>query len=208
MVQAHAPIGIAFGWEIGRFPQCGDRVFKITGHPSKASAGSSETAEPCVSVWLRSESTRAGRSQYAKPSQRDRGKSANLAKGIGFRGRIKTPDRAAAGPAALLHNEEHGTAPGAVQRAASLEVPRQFITRVCLVGGPALRTGTSGPRGRASWSLAASIRRANIDHSKWSSRRGDPHAYPPYPERIVGESRASAQMWLLLVVARLTGSAT
>jgi hypothetical protein len=32
-------------------------------------------------------------------------------KGIGFRGRIKTPDRAAAGPAALLHNEEHGTAP-------------------------------------------------------------------------------------------------
>ena len=43
-------------------------------------------------------------------------------KGIGFRGRIETPDRAAAGPAALLHNEEHGTAPGAVQRAASLEV--------------------------------------------------------------------------------------
>jgi len=100
-------------------------------------------------------------------------------KGIGFRGRIKTPDRAAAGPAALLHNEEHGTAPGAVQRAASLEVPRQFI-RVCLVGGPAVRTGTSGPRGRASWSLAASIRRADIDHSKWSSRRGDPHAYPPF----------------------------
>ena len=70
-------------------------------------------------------------------------------KGIGFRGRIKTPDRAAAGPAALLHNEEHGTAPGAVQRAASLEVPRQFI-RVCLVGGPAVRTGTSEPRDRAS----------------------------------------------------------
>jgi hypothetical protein len=86
-------------------------------------------------------------------------------KGIGFRG-IKTPDRAAAGPAALLHNEEHGTAAGAVQRTASMEIPRQFIARVCLVGGPATRTGTSGPRGRASQSLAASIRQADIDHGK------------------------------------------
>ena len=32
-------------------------------------------------------------------------------KGIGFRRRIKTPDRPATGPAVLLHNEEHGTAP-------------------------------------------------------------------------------------------------
>jgi hypothetical protein len=31
---------------------------------------------------------------------------------------------AVAGPAVLLRNEEHGTAPGAVQRAASLEIPR------------------------------------------------------------------------------------
>jgi hypothetical protein len=42
---------------------------------------------------------------------------------------------------------------------------------VCLVGGTAMRTGTSEPRDRASWTLAASVHQADIDHGTWSSRR-------------------------------------
>jgi len=43
---------------------------------------------------------------------------------------------------------------------------------VCLVGGAAVRTGTSEPRDRASWTLAASVREAGIDHSTWSMSAG------------------------------------
>jgi hypothetical protein len=36
---------------------------------------------------------------------------------------------------------------------------------------------TSEPR-QASWTLAASVLQADTDYSAWSSRRGNPHAYP------------------------------
>jgi len=55
---------------------------------------------------------------------------------------------------------------------------------VCLVGGADVRTGTSEPRDRASWMLAASVHQAGIDHSTWPSRRANPHAYPP--DRLLG----------------------
>jgi len=53
---------------------------------------------------------------------------------------------------------------------------RRCIRSPCLVGGPAMRTGTSEPRDRASWTLAASVHRAVMDHGTWSSRRRNPHA--------------------------------
>jgi hypothetical protein len=69
-------------------------------------------------------------------------------RGIGFRENQDTRphgDRTAV----VLHNEEHGNARGPVQRAANREIPGQS-SPVCLVGGPAMRTGTSEPRDRAS----------------------------------------------------------
>jgi hypothetical protein len=43
-----------------------------------------------------------------------------------------------------------------------------------------MRTGTSEPRERASWTLAASVHQADIDYGARSSRRGYLHAYPPF----------------------------
>ena len=45
--------------------------------------------------------------------------------------------------------------------------------------GPTMRTGTSEPRYRASWTLAAAVHQAVMDHGTWSSRGRNPHAYPP-----------------------------
>ena len=46
-----------------------------------------------------------------------------------------------------------------------------------------MRTGTSEPRYRASWTLAAAVHQAVMDHGTWSSRGHNPHAYPPiWPE--------------------------
>ena len=38
----------------------------------------------------------------------------------------------------------------------------------------------------ASWSLAASVHQADIDHGKWSSRPCDPHAVQPASFWIAG----------------------
>jgi hypothetical protein len=51
---------------------------------------------------------------------------------------------------------------------------------VCLACGPRLRMGTYKPRDRASWTLATSVPKADIDYGARSSRRGNPHAYPPF----------------------------
>jgi hypothetical protein len=51
----------------------------------------------------------------------------------------------------------------------------RYARSLCLVGGPAVRTGTSEPRCRAPWMLTLS-HQADIDHGTWSSRRGKPHA--------------------------------
>ena len=51
---------------------------------------------------------------------------------------------------------------------------------VCMVGVPRLRMRTSEPRDRPSCTLATSVHQADIDYVTWSSRRGNPHAYPPF----------------------------
>jgi integrase len=46
-------------------------------------------------------------------------------------------------------------------------------------GWPGLGLRTSEPRGRAWWTLAASVTQADIDYGAWWRRGGNPHAYPP-----------------------------
>ena len=58
---------------------------------------------------------------------------------------------------------------------------RDEVCRITVyqAGWPRLRLRTSEPRDRAWWTLAASVPQADIDYGTWSSRRGNPHAYPP-----------------------------
>ena len=49
-----------------------------------------------------------------------------------------------------------------------------------LVSRPAMKAETSELQERASWTLAASVHQAGIDHGTWSSRPGNPHAYRRY----------------------------
>jgi len=73
----------------------------------------------------------------------------------------------------------------------------------CLVGGSAMGTRASEPRDRASWPLAASIHQAVMDHGTWSSRWGDPRAYPPDCRRLCFSDRAvrSAQIGFIATAA-------
>jgi hypothetical protein len=57
---------------------------------------------------------------------------------------------------------------------------RDEVCRITVSGMRArLRMRTSEPRDRASLTLTASVHQTDIDYGAWSSRRGNPHAYPP-----------------------------
>jgi hypothetical protein len=45
--------------------------------------------------------------------------------------------------------------------------------------GSGMETRTSETQDKAAWTVAESVREADIDHGAWSSRRGNPRAYPP-----------------------------
>ncbi len=49
-----------------------------------------------------------------------------------------------------------------------------------------LRMRTFEPRDTAWWTLAASVPQADIDYGTWSSRYGNPHAYPPLGSAVAG----------------------
>ena len=55
----------------------------------------------------------------------------------------------------------------------------RYVGSPCIWHAGRWRMRTSEPRDRASWTLAASVHQADIDYDAWSSRRGNPHAYPP-----------------------------
>jgi hypothetical protein len=69
------------------------------------------SAEPAETGWD------PGRISSHRELRHVLGGSMSGMRAIGFRRRIKTPDRAATGPAVLLHTKDHGHVPGAVQRA-------------------------------------------------------------------------------------------
>lgn len=83
---------------------------------------------------------------------------------------------------------QHALDLGAWTRASaelgSTSFPKAVDTEVCRItvcGMRArLRMRTSEPRDRASWTHTASVHQADIDFGAWSSRRGNPHAYPPF----------------------------
>jgi hypothetical protein len=45
--------------------------------------------------------------------------------------------------------------------------------------GSGMETRTSETQDKAAWTVAESVREADIDHGAWSSHRGNPRAYPP-----------------------------